>query len=786
MGFSDTLKQMLGINKGKKIATVADALPYQELYEDGTILTRDMGLLKCWKVDYPDVTFSNFACDEAADSIARLFQHKSDGQKDVQSSYWFIVQRLPFKLLFDPESTGEENMVGADIEIERHRQSLFSNPEDNLINVNYVCCKVAVTFTPEQGITTESRRKADEMYFDLEGALHTIGAKVTPLTCKATTPDENILVFLKYSCGSEQKPFKCPEDGIAEVSSFISSKTIDKGKPMQLGDDYVQMLTVNDFPFQTYSCILIKMLTLPFPFRWSTRWIPYNNRESQDKASKLRNQFRAGQKSLKSAMYETSSGKESQNINTQAVTDTQAVEDVLVNLSKGETLGMMTSTIEIIDSEPKKLKTKAQRVKEVLSTAGFDAIEESPMSNFDAWLSSLPGDSTSGRRRPLVTASNLSDIVPFTNVFHGLPYNLYLERLTGCGWPMMMGRLATQEVYYLNLNGGTTEDIGHTFIIGATGGGKSVFLSLMAAQWSRYPHSRIILFDKDMSFRNLCERTGGAIYNPAADDSPLRFMPLSRIKTHPSEAIEWLEVAIDSAGVQVTPEISKDLKAVVESWDDSKPTVSRFTTRLRGHNQKCEALPALEKYSGSGNLAVLFGGEEDSFNNASFGQKTMIEMGSLMNLGNAAIFPALQFIFSRIDELFDTDPQPTLLVMDEAWLFINHKIFRQKIKEWLKTLRKKRVFVILAVQNIADIDDPEEFLTSCHTRIYLANPELKGEGTPAIKEAYRKIGVSEAEMELIGNARRKRDYFVQQPEGSALVNFMVDGYQLERVARDGV
>lgn len=350
---------------------------------------------------------------------------------------------------------------------------------------------------------------------------------------------------------------------------------------------------------------------------------------------------------------------------------------------------------------------------------------------------------------------------------------------------MMMGKLATQEVFYLNLNGGTMEDIGHTFIVGSTGGGKSVFLSLLAAQWSRYPHSRVILFDKDMSFKNLCQRSGGAVYNPAADDSPLRFMPLSRIKTRPSEAIEWLEIATESAGVPVTPEISKDFKTVVESWDDSIPTVTRFTTRLRGHNQNCPAIPALEKYSGQGNLAVLFGGEEDSFNNDSFGQKTMIEMGSLMNLGNEAVYPALQFIFSRIDELFDTDPEPTLLVMDEAWLFINHKIFRQKIKEWLKTLRKKKVFVVLAVQNINDIDDPEEFLTSCHTRIYLANPELKGEGTPAIKEAYRKIGCTEVEMEVIGNARRKRDYFIQQAEGSALVNFMVDSYQLERVARDG-
>ena len=762
---------------------VSDALPYQELYENGTILPKDLGLMKCWHVMYPDVTLNNLAADEAAESIARVFQRKTDAQNEVPSSYWFIIQRLPLKMLFEAEYTGEENMIGGDYEIEKHRQKLFSNPDENLINTFYACCKIGVTFG-ENGISDASMRKATEAYTEFESALKTIGATLEPLTCTAELPENNIMSFLKLSCGTEMKPFRCPKEGMADISSFISTKTIEKGKPMLLGDDFVQMMTLNDFPTENYSCMLSNLLALPFPFRWSTRWIPYSNKESQQKATKLRNSFKAAQKGWKSAMYEASSGKESQNINTQAVTDANAVEEVMVALSKGETLGLMTSCVQLIDDDMTRLRERTARVHEALTTSGFDAIEESPMSNFDAWKASLPGDSTSGRRRALCTASNISCIVPFTSLYHGSATDFYLKRLTGQGCPHMMGRLVTQEVFYLNLNG-PTDDIGHTFIIGATGGGKSVFLGLMGSQWARYPGSRVILFDKDMSFKNICERTNGAIYNPAADDSPLKFMPLSRLKTKPSEAIEWLEVAIDSAGVTVTPEISKQLKRIAEDWDESAPTVQRFVNKLRGSYPDSPALAALEKYVGDGPLATLFGGEEDSFNNKSFGQKTMIEMGSLMNMGNSAVYPCLQFIFARIDELFDTDPKPTLLVMDEAWLFINHKIFRLKIKEWLKTLRKKRVFVVMAVQNINDVDDPEEFLTSCHTRIYLANPELKGEGTPSIKEAYRRIGVTESEMEIIGNARRKRDYFIQQNEGSALVNFMVDGYQLERIARDG-
>lgn len=776
----------MGLFSIKKIKenTVADALPYQELYSDGTLLTKDWSLMKCFHVLYSDVSLSSTAPDEVSEQISRTFHRHIEGQSDLKCSYWFIEQRQPLKMILNDNFTGIKNMVGGDREVERHRNELFSDVNENLINTSYACVKVKVNLTANGEIDESSRMKASNLFQELESCMHTIGAQIIPLTCDSELPENNIMAFLKYSIGTEFKPFICPVDGMAGISEFLSTKGINKGKPMMIGDEYVQMLTINDFPNATYPGILYNLLTLNFPFRWSTRWIPYSNKESQKTARNLRKQFQAGTKSMRAVMYENSTGQVSQDINTQAVADASAVESVMMDLAKGETLGELTSCIEVIDRDLESLRKKVALVHEGLSSKGFDAIEETATSNFQAWKGSLPGDSESGRRRPLVTATNISHIIPFTSTYHGADTDFYLKRLTGCGWPHVMGRLSTREIFYLNLNG-PKDDIGHTFIVGSTGGGKSVFLSLIGSQWARYPGSRVILFDKDMSFSNICKRTDGAIYNPAADDSPLRFMPLSRIKEKPHEAVEWLEIAIESANTDVTAQMSKELMEVATGWDDSVPTVERFTKKLKGLNPENEALPALEKILESQQLSNLFGGDKDSFNNSSFGQKTMIEMGSLMNLGNMAVYPALQFVFSRLDELFDTDPQPTLLIMDEAWVFLNHKIFRTKIKEWLKTLRKKRVFVIMAIQNINDIDDPEEFLTSCHTKIYLANPELKGEGAPAIKDAYRKMGVTDTEIEMIGNGTRKRDYFIQQAEGSALVNFMVDSYQLQRLARDG-
>lgn len=791
---------MLNFDIMKKRAggsTVAQGLPFQELNSDGTILTSDWGLLKCWSVVYPDASMSATRAEEASSAVALAFRRKADSQGEVKTAYWFCTHRVPLNLAVSPEQTGEVNMVGGDLEVERHRNMLFSDKNENLVNLNYCCCKVAVK-VDDKGINLKSRRKAEEIFNEFESAIRTTGARLVPLrsgdeTGKPIPPDENIMVFLKYCTNMEYRSWRCPKS-MVNFSDFLSTLEMEKGKPMRMGDLYVQNMTMNDFPSATYPGILSALLTLPFQFRWSTRWIPFSNKESQVKAKNLRNAYRGAQKSLSALAYEETSGKESQNIDTQAVVDTQAMEEVMVRLAKDETLGEMTSVITVWDKEIDPLVKKVQKVHEMLTTWGFDAITETPYSNFQAWQSSLPGDSISGRRRPLVTAANISHIIPFTTMFHGIAGNAYINQLVGLNWHHIMGRLRTRELYYLNLNGGTTEDVGNTLIIGAVGSGKSVFLSLMGSQWARYPGSRVILFDKDQSFRNICERSGGAVYIPGAPDSPLSFMPLSRIKTNPGEALEWLQLAVESTGVECKPVTTGEMREVVEKWDDRPPTLQRFVDKLSGRYPNSMALPALRKILSREELARLFGGESDSFNSSCFGQKTMIEMNDLMSMGDMAIYPALAFIFSRIDELFNEvdengiplqNRHPTLLIMDEAWLFLKHPRFRAKIEEWLKTLRKKRVFIVMATQNIGDIDKPETFLTNIHTKIFLANPELKGEGAEDVKIKYKGFGVTDEELEEIGNATRKRHYYIKQTEGAALVDFCVDSYQLQRLAKDG-
>jgi hypothetical protein len=52
-----------------------------------------------------------------------------------------------------------------------------------------------------------------------------------------------------------------------------------------------------------------------------------------------------------------------------------------------------------------------------------------------------------------------------------------------------------------------------------------------------------------------------------------------------------------------------------------------------------------------------------------------------------AIAPVLTYLFHRLEARFTG--RPTLLILDEAWVFLDHPLFAARIREWLKVLREE-------------------------------------------------------------------------------------------------
>ncbi|CAN2040468.1 hypothetical protein GMMP15_1780007 [Candidatus Magnetomoraceae bacterium gMMP-15] len=163
------------------------------------------------------------------------------------------------------------------------------------------------------------------------------------------------------------------------------------------------------------------------------------------------------------------------------------------------------------------------------------------------------------------------------------------------------------------------------------------------------------------------------------------------------------------------------------------------------------------------NYLSLFNASVDSFECS---RLTCFEMSHLVSDMQGLVIPTLTYIFHKIEKQLTGNP--SLIILDEAWLFLDHPVFAGKIKDWLKTLRKKNTSVIFATQSLADIAESKIISTlieSCPTRIFLPNRKAF---EPHIKEQYEKFGLNEKQIEIISTAYPKREYYCQSNLGNRL------------------
>ena len=138
--------------------------------------------------------------------------------------------------------------------------------------------------------------------------------------------------------------------------------------------------------------------------------------------------------------------------------------------------------------------------------------------------------------------------------------------------------------------------------------------------------------------------------------------------------------------------------------------------------------------------------------------------------------PVLSALFHQLEASFDG--RPTLLILDEAWLFLGQGAFAAKIREWLKTLRKKRVAVVFATQSLDDVAASSiaaTLIESCPTQVFLPNPRAL---EPASAALYRAFGLTRRQLELIAFAPPKRAYYWRQPRGRRLFDLRLTGVAL--------
>ena len=329
-------------------------------------------------------------------------------------------------------------------------------------------------------------------------------------------------------------------------------------------------------------------------------------------------------------------------------------------------------------------------------------------------------------------------------------------------------------------------DLAHTVILGPTGMGKSTLLAMLVAQQFRYAHAQVFAFDKGYSMFPLVSAAGGQHYDIAGDAHDLAFCPLGRVD-EPSEqswAAEWVEslVALQlGQNSPITPRMRDEIyRAIVQLGTSTTEMRQRTLGALVTVIQDDTLRSALNYYTLKGPAGHLLDAESDGLGEDVF---QVFEMEHLMNLGEKILLPVLTYLFHRIEQRFKG--QPTLLVLDEAWVMLGHDTFKAKIREWLKVLRKANVAVIFATQSLSDLIKSgiaDVIFESCPTKILLPNPEAL---TDQLRPLYESIGLNARQIEILASAIPKRQYYMMHPDGRRLFELGLSGPELAFVGASG-
>jgi type IV secretion system protein VirB4 len=596
------------------------------------------------------------------------------------------------------------------------------------------------------------------------------------------TRDE-FLEFLNFSLTGKHNPINVPPYG-AYLDSYIGAFQFYGGVTPKIDDKFIGVISIDGFPQESVPNMLDQLSNLEINYRWSTRFIFRDQHEALADLQKYRRKWLQKVKGWKEQIFGLPSTKIDEHAQSMVNEIDQAIAETNSTLLA---YGYYTSNIILMDTDREALDHNLKEVIRIINNLGFNGRIED-INAIEAWLGSLASHTIQNVRRPLISTYNLSHMMPLSSIWAGDKYNSS-DKFPPQSPALLYTMSHGSTPFRLNLHVG---DIGHTLIFGPTGAGKSTLLAMLVSQFKKYPNNQIFAFDKGNSLLPLTLASKGSHYELGGDESTsvageiLSFAPLANINTDFDQAWAetWIESMLVMQDVMVTPE---NRKTIHEAMTIQRTTDSSSMTDFVANIQDKTLSAALNHYTLDGPMGHLLDGEID---NLSLNNLTVFEIEELMNLGDKNLVPVLLYLFHKIEK--SLDGRPTLLVLDEAWIMLGHPVFKEKIREWLKVLRKANCAVVLATQSLSDAGKSgilDVLQESCPTKILLPNPNAFNKGSGhnlGPYDYYQQFGLNDTQISIIANATPKKEYyFMSINKKNRLINLVLGDLALSFVGASG-
>ncbi len=563
------------------------------------------------------------------------------------------------------------------------------------------------------------------------------------VTAQGSTNSE-MLELLSALYNGEMRPVRRPADDV-DIGHMLPYRRVSFGLDAieQRGSgapDFAAVLGLKDYPEATTPGLLDGLLRLPYEMVVSESYAPTERQTARERMD-------LAIRRLKSADEEAAAER----------ADMMAARDALGNGAVG--FGDHHLTVMVKERDLGRLDDAMAACAAALADTGAIAVRED--TNLEpAFWGQFPGNEGYLVRRALISSANMASF--------GSLHGFALGQAQGNHWGEAVTLLETTSAtpFFFNFHHG---DLGNFSVIGPSGSGKTVVMNFLAAQAQKFS-PRTILFDKDRGAELFVRGIGGR-YDSIRAGEPTGFNPLALPDTAGNRAFlrDWLGVLLKAEG----PEEEQTIAGAVDAAYANDPSLRRlrnFRELLSGSRrpQPGDLADRLGAWIGEGEHAWLFDNVDDQLDLTArvlgFDMTALLENPRLRT-------PTMMYLFHRIEERLDG--KPTMILIDEGWKALDDEVFAARIRDWLKTLRKRNALVGFATQSARDALESRistALVEQTATMVFMPNSRARPE------DYCDGFGLTEHELALIRSLpAHSRCFLVRQPDASVVVRLDLSG-----------
>ncbi|MBX7484059.1 VirB4 family type IV secretion/conjugal transfer ATPase [Qipengyuania qiaonensis] len=736
-----------------KEARAGDRLPYLRLIDESTLLLRDGSVMTAIQV--PGLLFET-EDSEALNAHAATREVVLRSTLDARFVLYHHVIRRRVSVELDAEFP---DPISRHID-ERWRERLGSG--QLFVNDQFI----TLIRRPARGkaglverVVKTFRRKGPERLEadpkDLRSLRAASQGLVAALQAYGATPladyvgpqghaNSEMLELLSALYNGEMRPVRKPSDDV-DLGHMLPYRRVSFGlDAIEMrgsgSPDFGAILGLKDYPEATSPGLLDSLLRLPFEMVVSESYAPTERQTARERMD-------LAIRRLKSADEEAAAER----------ADMMAARDALGNGAVG--FGDHHLTVMVKERDLGRLDDAMAACAAALADTGAIAVRED--TNLEpAFWGQFPGNEGYLVRRALISSANMASF--------GSLHGFALGQAQGNHWGEAVTLLETTSAtpFFFNFHHG---DLGNFSVIGPSGSGKTVVMNFLAAQAQKFA-PRTILFDKDRGAELFVRGIGGR-YDSIRAGEPTGFNPLALPDTPGNKAFlrDWLGVLLKAEGPEEEQTIAGAVDAAYAN-DASLRRLRHFKELLSGSRrpQPGDLADRLGAWIGEGENAWLFDNAEDKLDLTSrvlgFDMTALLENPKLRT-------PTMMYLFHRIEERLDG--KPTMILIDEGWKALDDEVFAARIRDWLKTLRKRNALVGFATQSARDALESRistALVEQTATMVFMPNSRARPE------DYCDGFGLTEHELALIRTLpAHSRCFLVRQPDASVVVRLDLSG-----------